>query len=216
MNAPLPGTTMQASVGVRQPLIDGIEKVTGRALYTADLPARDALVGAILRSPLAHARIRRIDVSRARALPGVYAVITGDDCDVPYGVIPIAQNEFPLSRERVRYCGEPVAAVAAIDAATARAALALIELDLEPLPAYFDAASARAADALLLHDNQPGNIARDVDHTFGDVARGFAAADLVLEENFHYAEVTHAMMEPDASLASWDACLLYTSDAADE
>ncbi len=205
MSAPLPGTTMQASVGVRQPLIDGVEKVTGRALYTADLPARDALVGAILRSPLAHARIRRIDVSRARALPGVYAVITGDDCDVPYGVIPIAQNEFPLSRERVRYCGEPVAAVAAIDAATARAALALIKLDLEPLPAYFDAASARAADALLLHDNQPGNIARDVDHTFGDVVGGFAKADLVLEENFHYAEVTHAMMEPDASLASWDA-----------
>jgi 4-hydroxybenzoyl-CoA reductase subunit alpha len=205
MSAPLPGTTMQASVGVRQPLIDGIEKVTGRALYTADLPARDALVGAILRSPLAHARIRRIDVSRARALPGVYAVITGDDCDVPYGVIPIAQNEFPLSRERVRYCGEPVAAVAAIDAATARAALALIELDLESLPAYFDAAGARASEAVLIHDNQPGNIARDVDHSFGDVVSGFAKADLVLEENFHYAEVTHAMMEPDASLASWDA-----------
>jgi len=205
MSTPLPATAMQASVGVRQPLIDGVEKVTGRALYTADLSARDALVGAILRSPLAHARITRLDVSRARALPGVHAVITGDDCDVPFGVIPIAQNEFPLARERVRYCGEPVAAVAAIDAATARAALALIELDLEPLPAYFDAASARAADAMLLHDDQPGNIARDVDQTFGDVAGGFEAADLVLEENFHYAEVTHAMMEPDASLASWDA-----------
>jgi 4-hydroxybenzoyl-CoA reductase subunit alpha len=205
MSTPLAATTMQASVGVRQPLIDGVEKVTGRALYTADLPARDALVGAILRSPLAHARIRPLDVSRARALPGVYAVITGDDCDVPFGVIPIAQNEYPLARERVRYCGEPVAAVAAIDAATAHAALAAIELDLEPLPAYFDAASARAADAMLLHDDQPGNIARDVDHSFGDVAAGFAAADLVLEENFHYAEVTHAMMEPDASLASWDA-----------
>jgi len=205
MSAPLPDTARQASVGVRQPLIDGVEKVTGRALYTADLPARDALVGAILRSPLAHARIARIDVSRARALPGVRAVITGDDCDVPYGVIPIAQNEYPLARERVRYCGEPVAAVAAVDRATARAALALIELDLQPLPAYFNAASARAADATLLHDDQSGNIARDVDHSFGDVVGGFAAADLVLEENFHYAEVTHAMMEPDASLASWDA-----------
>src|ERR1035437_4630948 len=108
MSSTPPVTSMQASVGVRQPLIDGVEKVTGSALYTADLPARDALVGAILRSPLAHARIRRIDVTRARALPGVRAVITGDDCDVPFGVIPIAQNEYPLARERVRYCGEPV------------------------------------------------------------------------------------------------------------
>ncbi len=194
----------QHAVGVRLPLIDGIEKVSGAALYTADIAARGALVGAVLRSPLAHARIRRIDVSRARALPGVAAVITGDVCDVPFGVIPIAQNEFPLARERVRYCGEPVAAVAAVDAETARVALTLIELDLDPLPAYFDAAGARATDAMLLHNDQPGNIARDVDHTFGDVAAGFAAADLVLEENFHYAEVTHAMMEPDATLASWD------------
>ncbi|MDD5333040.1 MAG: 4-hydroxybenzoyl-CoA reductase subunit alpha [Rhodoferax sp.] len=193
------------AIGQRQPLIDGIEKVTGSALYTADLPAREALVGAILRSPVAHANIRAIDVSRARAMPGVRAVITGDDCDVPYGVIPIAQNEFPLARGRVRYCGEPVAAVAAVDQATARAALAAITLDLEPLTAYFDAASARASDALQLHDDQPGNIARDVDHSFGDVAGGFEAADLVLEERFHYAEVTHAMMEPNASLASWDA-----------
>ena len=190
---------------MRQPLIDGVEKVAGQALYTADLPAREALVGAILRSPVAHARIRSIDISRALAMPGVRAVITGDCCDVPYGVIPIAQNEFPLARERVRYCGEPVAAVAAVDQATARAALAAITLDLEPLPAYFDAASARAADAVLLHDDQPGNIARDVDHSFGDVAGGFAASDLVQEERFHYAEVTHAMMEPNASLASWDA-----------
>ncbi|MEI6802144.1 MAG: 4-hydroxybenzoyl-CoA reductase subunit alpha [Burkholderiales bacterium] len=190
---------------MRQALIDGVEKVTGKAQYTADIPARDALVGAILRSPVAHARIRAIDTSRARAMPGVVAVITGDACDVPYGVIPIAQNEFPLARERVRYCGEPVAAVAAVDHATARAALAAIVLDLEPLPAYFDAASARAPDALLLHDDEPGNIARDVDHSFGDVEGGFAASDLVLEERFDYAEVTHAMMEPNASLAHWDA-----------
>ena len=205
MNAALDAQALRSAVvGVRQPLLDGIEKVTGQALYTADLSARDALVGAILRSPVAHARIRGIDVSRARAIPGVVAVITGDACDVPYGVIPIAQNEFPLARERVRYCGEPLAAVAAVDLATARAALAAITLDLEPLSAYFDAASARASDAVLLHDDQPGNIARDVDHRFGEVEDGFAAADLVLQEEFHYAEVTHAMMEPNVSLASWD------------
>ena len=90
-------THMQHAIGVRQALIDGVEKVSGQARYTADLPARDALVGAILRSPLAHARIRSIDISRAQAMPGVHAVITGDACDVPYGVIPIAQNEFPLA-----------------------------------------------------------------------------------------------------------------------
>ena len=198
-------TAVPPAVGVRQPLIDGVEKVTGRALYTADLPARHALIGAILRSPLPHARIRGIDTRAARAMPGVRAVVTGDDCDVPYGVIPIAQNEFPLARERVRYRGEPVAAVAAVDEATARAALAAIVLDLEPLPAVFDAKSALVAGAVQLHENKPGNIEREVDHTFGDVEAGLATATLVREERFHYAEVTHAMMEPNAALAEWDA-----------
>ena len=209
MNAPkdraLQAATRQRSVGERQPLIDGVEKVTGRALYTADLPARQALVGAILRSPLPHARIRAIDTRAARAMPGVRAVITGDECDVPYGVIPIACNEFPLARGQVRYCGEPVAAVAAVDEATARAALAAIELDLEPLPAVFDAAGALEPDAVQLHANKPGNIERDVDQEFGDVEGGFAAAALVREQRFRYAEVTHAMMEPNAVLADWEA-----------
>ena len=196
--------TRPSAVGVRQPLIDGIEKVTGRAQYTADLKAPGALVGAILRSSVAHGAIHEIDAEAARALPGVRAVVTGEDCDMAYGVIPVAQNEYPLARGRVRYRGEPVAAVAADDEATARAALELIHLDIEPLPAYFDAASARAADATLLHPNKPGNIEREVDQTFGDVAGGFAAADLVREETFRYAEVTHAMMEPNAALAEYD------------
>ena len=194
----------QHPVGTRQPLVDGVEKVTGRARYTADLARDDALVGMILRSPVAHGSIRGIDVTRARALPGVRAIVTGDDCAIPYGVIPIAQNEFPLARERVRYRGEPIAAVAADDAATARAALAAIVLDIEPLPAYFDAAAARAGDAVLLHANKPGNIERAVDHAFGDVAAGMAAADLVREATYRCAEVTHAMMEPNAALAEFD------------
>jgi 4-hydroxybenzoyl-CoA reductase subunit alpha len=193
------------AVGVRQPLIDGVEKVTGRAQYTADLPARHALVGAILRSPLPHALIRGIDSRAAWAMPGVRAVVTGDDCDVPYGVIPIACNEFPLARERVRYRGEPVAAVAAVDEPTARAALAVIVLDLEPLPAVFDAKSALATGAVQMHEDKPGNIEREVEQIFGDVEAGFAAADLVREERFRYAEVNHAMMEPNAALAEWDA-----------
>ena len=97
------------SVGVRQPLVDGIEKVTGRARYTADLDHADALVGRILRSPVSHGEIVVLDVSRARALEGVMAVITGDDCSHTYGVLPIAMNEYPLARGRVRYRGEPVA-----------------------------------------------------------------------------------------------------------
>jgi 4-hydroxybenzoyl-CoA reductase subunit alpha len=208
MNAPEEQALRLAAapaVGVRQPLIDGVEKVTGRAQYTADLPARHALVGAILRSPLPHARIRGIDTRAAREIPGVHAVVTGDDCDVPYGVIPIACNEFPLARERVRYRGEPVAAVAAVDEATARAALAAIVLDLEPLPALFDARAALAPDAIQLHADKPGNVEREVDQTFGDVEAGFAQAALVREERFRYAEVTHAMMEPNAALAEWDA-----------
>src|SRR6266545_7674952 len=119
------------AVGARTPLIDGIEKVTGRARYTADLPFGETLVGRILRSPVAHGVIRGIDTTKARAIAGVRAVATGEDFAAPYGVIPIAQNEWPLARDRVRYRGEPVAAVAAVDEATAEAALAAIVLDIE-------------------------------------------------------------------------------------
>lgn len=186
-------------------LIDGVEKVTGRARFTADLPAADALVGEILRSPHAHAEIVCIDASRARALAGVRAVLTGDDCNVAYGVLPIAQNEFPLARHRVRYWGEPVAAVAADDERTARAALEMIEVEYRELPAYFNAREALKPGAVLLHEDKKGNIEREVEHSFGDVEAGFAAADLVREAEFYYAEVTHGQLEPDAALAEYDA-----------
>src|SRR5450759_3299450 len=186
------------------PLIDGIEKVTGRARYTADLDHGDALVGRILRSPVSHGDILRLDVSKARALEGVWAVIIGDDCPHTYGVLPIAMNEYPLARGRVRYRGEPVAAVAAIDAETAERALGLIELKVTELPAYYTSEAARAPDAVLLHDNKPGNVEREVHHQFGDVGPGFAAADLVREEQFCCAEINHAQIEPHASLAEFD------------
>src|SRR3974390_1743664 len=112
------------------PLIDGIEKVTGRARYTADLDHSDALVGRILRSPVSHGVIVRLDVSKARALEGVFAVVTGDDCPHTYGVLPVAMNEYAMARGRVRYRGEPVAAVAAVDAETAARAIDLIELEV--------------------------------------------------------------------------------------
>ncbi|MDT3672423.1 MAG: 4-hydroxybenzoyl-CoA reductase subunit alpha [Aromatoleum sp.] len=192
-------------VGVRMPLIDGVEKVNGSARYTADLPAQGALVGKILRSPYAHAELLEVDVRDALALPGVVGIVTGEHCDVRYGVIPIAQNEFPLARGRLRYVGEPVAAIAAIDEATANAALAAIRLKVRELPAYFEAADARKSDTVLLHDNKKGNLEREVHHEFGDSAAGFAAADLIREETFECAEIHHAMMEPNAALASWDA-----------
>ncbi len=196
---------MTGTIGKPVPLIDGIEKVTGRALYTADLNSRDTLVGRILRSPVSHGRILRVDTSRALALPGVVAVVTGADCAHTYGVIPIAMNEYPMARDKVRYRGEPLAAVAAVDEATAQEALDLIELEIEELPARYTPAHSRAADAPLLHDNKPGNLEREVHHAFGNAAEGFAAADLVREEVFDCAEVNHAQMEPHAALAEYDA-----------
>ncbi len=196
-----PGHT---TAGQPRPLIDGIEKVTGRAVYTADMDSDDALVGRILRAPVSHGRILRIDTTRAAALDGVIAVITGQDCPLTYGVIPIAMNEYPMARDTLRYRGEPVAGVGELEAATAAAALDLIELEIETLPAVHTAVEARAPGAPQLHDDKPGNLEREVHHQFGDVTEGFAGADLIREETFACAEVTHAMMEPHAALAEYD------------
>jgi 4-hydroxybenzoyl-CoA reductase subunit alpha len=198
-------TTIEGRLPCRGvPLIDGIEKVTGRARYTADLDHADALVGRILRSPVSHGDILRLDVSKARALEGVVAVVTGEDCPFAYGVLPVAMNEYPMARGRVRYRGEPIAAVAAVDAETAERAIRLIELELRRLPAYYTSEEARAPGATLLHDNKPGNLEREVHHEFGDWQRGFATADLVREGKFSCAEVNHAQIEPHACLADYD------------
>ena len=154
--APAPPTH---SIGERTPLVDGIEKVTGRARYTADLPLGHALVGLIGRSRVAHATIRSIDTRKALALPGVRAVITGDDFSAPYGVIPIAQNEWPLARGKVRYRGEPLFAVAAETEEAARAALAAVEVEFDELPAFFSAdgrARRRRRAAARRQAGQPG------------------------------------------------------------
>jgi 4-hydroxybenzoyl-CoA reductase subunit alpha len=193
-----------AGVGKPTPLVDGIDKVTGRARFTADIACDGALVGRILRSPWAHAEIVSVDASAARALPGVRAVITGEDCDKTFGVLPIAMNEYPLARVRVRYRGDPIAAVAAEDEATAEHALALIKVEARELPAAFTAADARKTGAAPIHDKSPDNVQRAVHHEFGNVASAFASADLVRERSFHAAEVTHAMMEPHAAVATWD------------
>ena len=192
------------SIGERTPLVDGIEKVTGRARYTADLPVGTVLVGLIGRSTVAHGVIRSIDATRALSLPGVRAVITGQDFSAPYGVIPIAQNEWPLARGKVRYRGEPLFAVAADDEVSARAALAAVDVEIDALPAFFTSADARAEGAELLHDNKPGNVERKVEQDFGDVDAGFAASDLVLERTYDCAEVAHGQIELNATIAQWE------------
>jgi 4-hydroxybenzoyl-CoA reductase subunit alpha len=192
------------SIGGYVPMVDGPEKVSGRAKYTADFIEPGTLAGRIYRSPYAHAEIVAVDVSAALALPGVIAVVTGADCDKTFGVLPVARTEHPLARERVRYRGEPVAAVAAIDDATAAEAVRRIKMTARELPAYFTAEEAMAPGAVNLHDHRPGNIERDVLFELGSVAEGFAAADLVRERHYRCAEVCQNQMEMHAAVADYD------------
>jgi 4-hydroxybenzoyl-CoA reductase subunit alpha len=193
------------NIGDYVPMIDGPEKVSGRAKYTADLVVPGMLAGRIFRSPYSHAEILEVDTSEAAKLPGVKAIITGADCDKTFGVLPIARSEHPLARDRVRYRGEPIAAVAAIDDATAKEAVRRIRLKVQELPAYHTAREAMAPDAVDLHPHRPHNIERDVYFELGDVAAGFAAADLVRESTYNCAEVCQNQMEMHAALADYDA-----------
>ena len=201
MNKPLP----THNIGGYVPMIDGPEKVSGRAKYTADIVAPGQLAGRIYRSPYSHAEILSVDVSEALKLPGVKAVVTGADCDKGFGVLPIARTEYPLARERVRYRGEPVAAVAAVDDATAREALRRIKLTVRELPAYYTSQAALAPDAVRLHEKKPGNVERDVLFELGSTEQGFAEADLVREGSYNCAEVCQNQMEMHAAVAEYDA-----------
>ena len=193
------------NIGDYVPMVDGPEKVSGRAKYTADILAPGMLAGRIFRSPYAHAELIDVDVSEALRLPGVMAVITGADCDKTFGVLPIARSEHPLARQRVRYRGEPVAAVAAVDDATAQQALSLIKLKVRELPAYFTSQAAMADDAVDLHEHKPGNLERDVFFELGDVEQGFADSALVCETTSNCAEVCQNQMEMHAAVAEYDA-----------
>ncbi len=193
------------SIGVPQPLVDGPEKVSGKALYSADFIPNNCLVGRILRSPVAHAEIIKVDTSEAEALPGVHAIVTGDDCDETYGVLPIARFEYPLARDKVRYRGEPIACVAAVDVETAQKAIELIKFEYKELPAYFTSADAMAEGAVDLHEHRPGNIEREVDYEIGDVDAGMADADLVMEQVYNCPEICQVQTEPHAAIAEYDA-----------
>ncbi|MFQ5926012.1 MAG: molybdopterin cofactor-binding domain-containing protein [Terriglobia bacterium] len=192
-----------AIVGKRLPMRDGPEKVTGRGLYADDLVLPGMLVGKILHSPHAHARIRHTDTSRAEALPGVVAVVTGQEFPNKYGILPIGHDETAFVLDKVRYIGDNVAGVAAASEEIAEQALELIKVDYELLSGYFDPLATMRAERDFIHDDRPHNIEKEYHHNFGNVEEGFAQADLIRHDSFHCAEVTHAAMEPHATLAHY-------------
>ncbi|MCB2228094.1 MAG: molybdopterin-dependent oxidoreductase [Desulfarculaceae bacterium] len=194
-----------AIIGQSIPRLDAPAKVTGRAIYTDDMKLPGMLYGKLLRSPYAHAKIKRIDVSKAKALPGVKDVIVGADTPgVKYGnwrLVPQSQDELPLAVDKVRFVGDEVAAVCALDADTAERAIELIEVEYEELPAIFSVEDATAEGAGLIHEESKGNVSlvRKID--YGDLDAMFAKADYIREDTFRVHPVQHAYMEPCSSLA---------------
>ena len=184
---------------------DGRVKVTGKARYAGDLVAPGMLHGKILRSPLAHAKIVNIDTSRAKALPGVMAVITGKDFPgIPFGTRPDIRDQIPMPITKVHHFGEGVAAVAAFDEDTAEEALDLIKVEYEELPVVLTAADALRPGAPLVNEFKKTNVAYTSDFIFGDVEKGFKEAEYIREETFSSQRVTVGFIEPHACLAEVD------------
>ncbi len=192
-------------VGTRVPMLDAGLKVKGAAQFTDDLVLPGMLFGKILRSPLPHARILNIDTSKAEKLPGVKGVVTGRDIpDRQYGIVPMAKDEYALAKDKVRYIGDDVAAVCAIDPEIAEEALELIDVDYEELPAVFDPREAIKEGAPVIHAGVKNNTSFAIKKEFGDVARAFAESDAVFEDRFYSQAVNHAPLEPHAALAQFD------------
>ncbi len=195
-------------VGKDVPRNDAEAKARGTALYTDDLRLPGMLFGRILRSPLAHARIKHIDVSRAAGLSGVKCVITGEDTPkIKYGnwrLFPDTQDEYPLAVDKVRFIGDEVAAVAAVDADIAEEALGLIQVEYEELPGVFDTDASTREGAPVIHDYCPSNISVNRKIQYGDIEKGFAESDYVREDIFDVHAVSHAYLEPCAALAQAD------------
>ena len=190
-------------VGQPLPKIDAWAKVTGETRYADDLVMPRMAYGKLLRSAHAHARIRAIDTSRARALPGVYAVITGHDLPrVKFGILPVSQDEEALCTEKVRMVGDALAAVAAVDEETAEAACRLIDVDYEPLPALMSIQESLAHPEVRIHEYGDGpNVHKNVALQFGDVEAAFAGSHLVREDVFYFEGNTHLPMEQHAAVA---------------
>lgn len=192
-------------INTRAPRLDATDKSTGRAVFIDDMTLPGMLYGAMLQSPLAHAKIRSIDTSKALALPGVKAVVTAKEAGaVKYGVSPARYDETLFCVDKVRYVGDEIAAVAAVDLETALEAVSLIKVDYEELPVVLTIEDAMAEGAPQLHDEYPGNICAEVHQEFGDVKAGFAASDLIKTTTFKNKRQDAAFIEPQGCLAHYD------------
>ncbi len=202
-------------VGKSTQRLDAVAKVTGRAMYTDDFFERDMLVGKVLRSPHAHARVLRIDAAKAKALPGVVAVLT--PADLPKIKFATAGHPWSLDpghrdvedrlilTEKARFVGDAIAAVVAEDLLIAEKALHLIEVEYEVLPHVLTAEDAMQEGAPLLHENRPGNIVSSFGVQFGDVEAEFQAADLVFEGDYETSIVQHCHIESMSAYAFVDS-----------
>ncbi len=186
--------------------VDAVAKVTGATKFADDLALPRMLYCKLLRSPHPNARITAIDTTKARQLPGVKAVLTGQDLPIAFGILPVSQDEHALCPDTVRFVGDPVAAVAATSEETATAALDLIAVTYEPLAAIASAEQAVATPTPRIHDYGPaGNLHKLINLEFGDVDEGFAAADLIREDTLFFEGSTHLPMEQHAALAQYTA-----------
>ncbi|MBM4319970.1 MAG: 4-hydroxybenzoyl-CoA reductase, partial [Deltaproteobacteria bacterium] len=192
-------------LSTRAPRLDAPDKATGRAVYTDDIVRPGMLHGALLQSPLAHARLLHVDASRARKLPGVRAVLTAADVPpVPFGVSPARYDEHVFAGEKVLYVGDEIAAVAAVDRDTAAEALALIRVDYAELPAILDARQALAEGAPQLHPLHRGNVSAEVRQEFGDVAGAVRRPHRLFAGRLESEMQDGAFLEPQSALAEFD------------
>jgi 4-hydroxybenzoyl-CoA reductase alpha subunit len=198
-----------AVIGRRLRKVDAAGKVTGSAVYTDDIALPAMLHGKILRSPHPHARIVAIDTSAADALPGVHAVVTGAEMAVKYCIIPWTRDEYPLCVDRVRFVGDGVAAVAAVDEETANRALELLRVEYELLPPVFAPEDALRPDAPQIHDaskpGRNGNITKHVHLEFGAVDAQLADSDVVIDGEYYFEGTTHTPIEPHCAIGWYDA-----------
>jgi 4-hydroxybenzoyl-CoA reductase alpha subunit len=185
--------------------VDGMSKCTGTTKFADDLFMPRMLFAKLYRSPVAYAKIVRIDTSKAEAMPGVVAVLTGESMPVTFGILPVSQDEHALAIDKVRYIGDPVAAVAAVTEATAYEAMMAIEVTYEDLPIVYNAEQALTNEAPPIHDyGDDGNVHKRVSMQFGDVEKAFENADEIFEGTYNFGSNTHLPMEQHASLGYTD------------
>ncbi|BEQ16905.1 xanthine dehydrogenase family protein molybdopterin-binding subunit [Desulfoferula mesophila] len=194
-----------SAIGKRLPKQDSESLVTGEAKYLDDLKLPGMLYGRIFRSPHPHALIKRINTAAAESLPGVKAVITADDTEkVKFCHLPVTPNKLALNDEKVRFVGDEVAAVAAVDWETADKALGLIEVEYELLPAVFDPLEAMQPGAPQIYEDCDNNIPARIARNFGDVDKGFAEADYIFEDTYKTPLIPACSIEPHCCIASFD------------